>query len=144
MRGLKRPLHREAPGRRDRTRHVEADERVAELARAAGRAPVDPAAKHDATADSRADRQHHEVVGDQQQPVVVGFGERGDSCIVVDEHGDAQPIAEHLAQRHVDEWNVDRRDDPPGLELDHGRDADADRVDSAIPGGLDHLGQLID
>ena len=107
--------------------------RVAELAGAAGRAPVDPAAEHDPAAHPCADRQHHEVVSDEQQVVVVRLGQRGDGGVVVDEHGHAEPIAEHLAQRHVDKRDVDRGDDASGLELDHGGNADADRVEFCPP-----------
>ena len=35
-------------------------------------------------------------------------------------------------------------DDPPGLELDDRRDAEADGIDSALAGGLDHVDELVD
>ena len=107
---------------------VHADERVAELAGAAGGAAVDPAAEHQPAADAGADREHHQVAGDHLQILVVGLGERGDGRVVVDEHRHAEPLAEHLAQRHVDERDVHRGDHAPGLEVDDRGHADADPV----------------
>ncbi len=66
------------------------------------------------------------------QLVVVGLGERGDGRVVVDEHRHAEPLAEHLAQRHVGERHVDRGDHPAGVELDDRRHPDADRVELVV------------
>ena len=77
-------------------RQVETDERVSELAGAAGRAAVDPAAEHDPAADAGPDRDHHEVVRDQPQLLVVCLGERGHGRVVVDEHRHPEPLAQHL------------------------------------------------
>ena len=75
---------------------IEPDDRVTELAGAAGRAAIDPAAEHDPAPDPGADRDHHQVVRDQPQLGVVRLGERGHGRVVVDEHRHAEPLAQHL------------------------------------------------
>ncbi len=87
--------------RRDRPARSSPDDRVPELAGAAGGAAVDPPAEHDPAAHAGPDREHHEVVRDQSQLLVVGLRQRRDGRVVVDEHRHAEPLAEHRAQRHV-------------------------------------------
>ena len=123
---------------------IDADDRVAELARTAGRAAVDPSAEHDPASDAGADRQHHEVVGDKPQLLVVGLGEGRDGRVVVDEHGQAEPIPEDLPQRHVGQRHVDRRHHASGFELDDRRDADADGLEVVDAGRLEHVDELVD
>ena len=77
-----------APG--PSTLRSKADDRVTELARGAGRAAVDPPAEDEAAADAGPDREHHQVVGDRPQLLVVGLGQRRDGRVVVDEHGHAR------------------------------------------------------
>ena len=125
---LQRAALRELARLGHRAGHVHGDHRMPKLARAAGRAPVDPPAEHQAAADAGADRQHHEVAGDHPQIVVVGLGQRRDGRIVIDEDGHAEPLAEPLAQRHVAQRDIGRGDDPPGLELDDRRHPDPDPV----------------
>ena len=55
---------------------VEPDDRVPELAGAAGGAAVDPPAEHQPAAHARADRQHHQILGHELQVLVVGLGQR--------------------------------------------------------------------
>ena len=74
------------PARARSQSKVQPDDRVAELAGAAGRAAVDPAAEHDPAPDPGADRDHHQVLGDQPQLRVVRLGERRHRRVVVDEH----------------------------------------------------------
>jgi hypothetical protein len=98
---------------------------VAELPGRAGRAAEDASAEHDAAADPGADGEHDQVVRHQPQLLVMGFGERRDGGVVVDEHGYVEAIAERCAQRHVLERDVDRGDDAPGRELDDRGHTDA-------------------
>ena len=99
---------------------------MAELTGATRGAPVDPAAEHESAAHSGPNGQHHQIVCEQGQRLVVSLSQRRDGRVVVDKHRDPEPLAEHLSQRNVLQRDVDRRDHPAGVELDDRRDADAD------------------
>ena len=86
---------------------VDRDQRVAELARRAGRTAIGASVDHDATADAGADREHHQAAHVEPAVGVVGLGERRDRGIVVDEHRQAEAVAELPAQRDVLQRDVD-------------------------------------
>ena len=93
-------------------RAVGLDHGVAELGAGAGRAAVDLAVEDQAAADPGADRQHHRVVGAAGGAVEV-LGQGGDVGVVVDEDGQADPLADQVADRQVVERQVDGRDGDP-------------------------------
>jgi hypothetical protein len=116
---------------------------VADLRRGAGRAAVEVPAQHGAAAHAGADREHHEVRA-REAPVLERLGERRARRVVVDEHRQAEALREQLAQRHVLERDVHARADAPGLEVDNGRHADADRAHVVVAMALDRLHELGD
>ena len=94
-------------GARDRL--VERDQRLAELAGGAGGAAVGAAVDHDAAADARADRDHHQRARRRSRPsLVVRLGERRDGRVVVDEDRQPRRSSQDRAQRHVGERDVRR------------------------------------
>ena len=120
---------------------VGAHDRVSDLGGRTRRAAVDAPADDDPAADAGTDREHHKVAGDEHAVLVIGLGERRARRVVVDEDGDAQPLAQHGAQRHVVQWDVHRRADPAGLPVDDRWNGDADG--GGIAGrrdGVDELG----
>ncbi len=127
---------RELARLRDAVREVEADERVAEFAGAAGRPSVDAPAQHHAATDAGADRQDHEVSGDELQRFVMRLGKRGDGGIVVDEHRHPQSLSKYLPKGHVGERDVGRGHDFAGGELDDRRNPDPDAVERAVAAHL--------
>ena len=56
------------------------------------------------------------------------FADAGSRGVVVDHDGDAEALLEVIAQRHIRERQIDRLDDAPAGEVDHGRDAHADAL----------------
>ena len=62
--------------------------------------------------------------------VLADAGGRG---VVVDHDGDAEAPFEVIAQRHVGERQVDRLDDAPAGEVDHGGDPHADALHPSEP-----------
>ena len=135
--GFERPRLGEVVGRGGYV-VLDADQRVTDLRRGAGRAAVGTPCDHDTAADSGADRQHHKILDVEVASLVVRFGERRDRRVVVDEYGNAQLVLEDVAQRHVLERDVDRRADHAGRELDDRRDPDADRGERVLAGAIAH------
>ena len=134
--GLARGARRRAVG------EVGGDDDVAELGCGARGPAVDAPVDDDAAAHTGPHGDHHERAGDEVEVVVMGLGERRDGRVVVDERGDAYPVAQQLTQRHALQRDVDRAARRAGCEVDHAGQPDADRVGRA--GVLDGLDQLID
>ena len=74
------------------------DQRVAELSRRAGRAPVDPSPEDQPAADAGADGEHDQVLHEYPAGVVEGLVERRHGGVVVDEDRQAEPLLEHSAE----------------------------------------------
>ena len=94
-------------------------------------APLAPrsgaAAADDAAAHAGPEREHEHVARADAGPVEV-LADAGGRGVVVDDDGHPEALLEVIAQRHVGERQVDRLDDAPAGEVDHGRDPHADAL----------------
>jgi hypothetical protein len=104
---------------------------VPELTRRAERAPIDLAADDHPAPDPGADRQHERVLSAHGGPEAV-LGEGRAVGVVVDEHRQVEFRRHQVADRHVDERQVDRGDRDPALAVDSRGDADADGLDAGL------------
>ena len=71
--------------------------------------------------------------GAARRPVEV-LGERRDVGVVVDEDGEAGPLGDEVANRHVVDRQVDRGDRDAAVAVDRRRDAEADGGDAGAGG----------
>src|SRR5207237_10920940 len=100
-------------------------------------------AEDEAAADAGADGEHHEVRGHEVALGVERLRERCAGRVVLDVDGDPGLVGEQLAQRQVGERDVDAVGDPPGLDLDDGRQPHAGRdgvVGPQVGNQVDELG----
>jgi hypothetical protein len=102
------------------------DDHVPELGCCTRGTAVELAVENEAAADSDADGDHREVAADDRF-AVGGFSQRGAVRVVLDVDRQADPLAQDLAQRQVEERDVEAVADASGRELDDRRHADADR-----------------
>ena len=107
------------------------DDHVAELRAGADRASVGAPAEDQSAADARAEREHDHV-GRAAAGSGAPLRDRRRVAVVVDRHGQRQPLAHHVSERHVDERDVHRPDRRPGSLVDPRRDAEADRDDALV------------
>jgi hypothetical protein len=108
-----------------RTVHVDHD--VAEFGGQPGRAAVEPAAEQEAAADPRPERHEEGVLGAARGAEQV-LGEQRDVRVVVDVHGQPEPLAHQVPERHASERQVRRPQRPPAALLDERGDPEADRL----------------
>ena len=107
-------------------RAVDVDDDVAELGAGAGRAAVELAAEDQPAADPGPDRQHDHV-GASRAGAEAVLGERRDVGVVVDEDRQPEALADQVADRDVDDRQVDGADRDPALAVDRARDPEPDR-----------------
>jgi hypothetical protein len=107
-------------------RAVGLDHDVAELGPRPGRAAEDLTAEDQPPTDPGADRQHHRRRFAARRPIAV-LGQGSDVAVVVEEDRQADRLGDQVADRQVDQRQIDRGDRFAALLVDRRRDAEPDR-----------------
>ena len=107
------------------------DDGVAELDSRAAAAAKGRAAGDDAAADSRAERQHHDVGRAARRPGLP-LADRGGVRVVVEPDGNAEPLPHAVPQRDMGKRDVRGDVDPAAGLVDRARDPEADRADAIV------------
>ncbi len=112
---------------------------MAELRGGADRATVGLAAEDESAADAGAEREQHDLARALGGARSV-LRDRRDVAVVVDVHGQAEPLGHDVGERDAREVEVDRLDRDPGAEIERARNSEADSDDLSVRG----IARLVD
>ncbi|MNT29434.1 hypothetical protein D3C72_1651730 [compost metagenome] len=131
-----------APVARRAWRPVPAHRHLAEFAREAPRALVEPAIEDEPRADARADPDGQHVV-EVSRRAVVGLAERRHRDVVGHVDRPLEALGQHVANRHVVEVQIGREDHAARLGVDQARDGEAHAEDALAPHRGGHAGDRL-